>query len=96
MPAMGSIEENGWKGPHKKVNNRIDTLENTTDYHVWRVEKYNNGAIIGYPEQLIPLCQYGTNRIVRKPWPEHLPQNSTKSQQTSTFDNSKTDYVLWQ
>ena len=72
---MSSMEENGSNGPRENANSGIDTLKNTTDYHVWLVDKYDNDKIIDYLEkQLIPLCQYRTNRIVRKPWPEHLSQ----------------------
>ena len=72
-PKQEALEEAGWNGPRKEADNGIDTLDNTKDYHVWCVDKDDNGRIFDYPDnQIATTSKYKTNTIARQAWPSHL------------------------
>jgi hypothetical protein len=72
---LGDLEEAGWNGPRRMANNRIDTLDSTTDYHVWCIDKEDEDRIMDYPDnQLAPFCPRRTNRLVRQAWPRELDE----------------------
>ena len=68
----GELLESGWT-PRSRANNGIDTLANTTDYHVWCVDK--TGRVFDYPDdQVASNCTRKTNTIVRKAWSNELDE----------------------
>ena len=56
----------GW-APRTTDDNGIDTLDTTTDYHVWLEDK--NGNVFYYPDNELCIgCHYKTDNVVGQEW----------------------------
>ena len=72
---IGRVMEEGWNGPRSKANNGTDTLETTTDYHVWCIDKDDGDRVLDYPDnQLGRSSEWRTNHVVRQAWPIELDE----------------------
>ena len=62
---LGEVFTMGWNGPRHRINNGVDNVSDTEDYHAWCVNC--KGEVLDYPFEQI-VSDHKTRNIIRRPW----------------------------